>query len=452
MIDIVENKDLNLGENRDFLASENLTVNSQNEEEKVDENENKSIYFEKKSEEDNGYVPFFAKKPRRSNNPLHILIQECSRQYIVNFLSKKSESCQRQLISDFDKLKDDLKLFCNYDVLENAKESIISQNEKFQYEDINLDSEIINLRFDEKDAVIKSFSDAIDELYYENSKKSKDVTEELDLDSIDKSLRIWYELAASNHIKDDTKCFLKNVPREPKNMEQKRNMSRNRQRSRYRDKKYSKNVENSHSIHYSDSRRGRGRKEMREKFRSLQKDHSNTSNCSLSIQKNSNENSLNNSANLIPGYIHPNFHHPGLPYNNYVQQNYIDYNHIQMSANHTSYPVQYNNAYYNYINPQNVQYGAPLMNNQYQKLKNYSEINQSNIPITWNSQENISFTSDQQGRHQHLPLPSDFMLGPIDGARIVMPEPHYVLGVIKGMVIRDGQGNFGISKYSFIPI
>ncbi|KTW31624.1 hypothetical protein T552_00263 [Pneumocystis carinii B80] len=452
-MDTAENADLNLVENRDFLSSENLTVNSQNDDEKSYENEGKDIYFDKKCKEDNGNVPFFAKKPRRSNNPLHILIQECSRQYILNFLSKKSESCQRQLISDFDKLKDDLKLFCNHDVLESAKESIISQNEKFQYEDINLDSEIINLRFGEKDAVIKSFSDAIDELYYENSKKTTDVTQELELDSdLDKSLKIWYELTASNHLKDETKCFLKNVPREPKNMEQKRNISRNRQRFRYRDKKYAKNAENSHSVHYGDSRRGRGRKEMREKFRGLQKNHNNSSKGSLSIQKNSNENSLNNSANFVPGYVHPNFQHPGLPYNNYAQQNYIDYNHIQMSANHTSYPVQYNNAYYNYISPQNVQYGASLMNNQYQKVKNYSEINQSNLPVSQNSQENISFTSDQQGRHQHLPLPSDFMLGPTDGARIVMPEPHYVLGVIKGMVIRDGQGNFGISKYSFIPI
>lgn len=437
--------------NKDFLVSKKMNIISQNEEGDVDKIEDKTVSFEEKYQDEDVSCSFLVKKPRRLNNPLHILIQECSRQYIITSFSKKPELCQRQLISDFNKLKDDLKLFCNYDVLENAKASILSQNKKFQHEDINLDSEIINLRFDEIDAIMKSFSDAIDELYYENSKKSKDIINESNSDtSIDKSIKIWYEITASDHLKDETKCSIKNAPKEPKNMEQKRNMSRNRQRSRYRDKKRPKNIENS-SAHYSDSRRGKGRKD-REKFRNVQKDHNHRNKGPLSSQKKYNENTFNNSSNFIPGYIHPSFQHPSLSYNNYMQQNYIDYNHVQISSNQSSYPIQYNNVYYSYMNPQNVQYGAPLINNQYQKLKACVDINQSNPSNPQNSHNNASFTSDQQGRHQHLPLPLDFMLGPIDGARIVMPEPHHVLGVIKGMVIKDGQGNFGISKYSFTPI
>ncbi|KAG4303743.1 hypothetical protein PORY_002851, partial [Pneumocystis oryctolagi] len=364
-------------------------------------------------------------------------IQE--RQYFILTIEK---STLFHLISDLNKLKDDLKLFCSHDVLENAKAVMLSQNKKSTFEDINLDSEIINLRFDEGDAVIKSFSDAIDELYYENSKKSQDTIEKLDLDSVNKSLKIWYDLAPSRS-KNEIKHPLKNPPREPKNMEQKRNMSRN-QRSRYRDKKHSQFNENSQLNHYGDSRKSRGRQEARKKFRNMPMNHNYRAKGGLPIEKKPNESSFNNASNFVPGYIHHNFQHSTLPYNNYIPQNYTDYNHIQQPTNMPSYPMQYNNTYYSYVTPQNIQYGTPLINNQYQKLHNYSETEHSSTKQFQNSQENISFTSEQQGRHKHLPLPSDFMLGPIDGVRIEMPEPHHVLGVIKGMVIRDGQGNFGI--------
>lgn len=141
-MDISEKEGPNLVENSALSGPENLTLNSLNEEEKVDESEAGSTCLETRGLEDAGSLPFLPKKPRKSNNPLHILIQECSRQYILDCLCKKPESCQRQLISDFDHLKDDLKLFCNYEVLESAKEFIVSKNEKFQYEDMNLDSEV----------------------------------------------------------------------------------------------------------------------------------------------------------------------------------------------------------------------------------------------------------------------------------------------------------------------
>jgi hypothetical protein len=33
-----------------------------------------------------------------------------------------------------------------------------------------------------------------------------------------------------------------------------------------------------------------------------------------------------------------------------------------------------------------------------------------------------------------------------------MPEPHQQLGVIKGVIIRDAQGNIGLSNYTFNPL
>ncbi|KAF9166985.1 hypothetical protein DFQ26_006249 [Actinomortierella ambigua] len=59
------------------------------------------------------------------------------------------------------------------------------------------------------------------------------------------------------------------------------------------------------------------------------------------------------------------------------------------------------------------------------------------------------FTSGQHGRHKAVPLPTDFMSGPSEAPRLSMPEPHEVLGVIRGVIIRDAQGNIGLSQYTF---
>ncbi|KAF9903630.1 hypothetical protein EC991_003495 [Linnemannia zychae] len=59
------------------------------------------------------------------------------------------------------------------------------------------------------------------------------------------------------------------------------------------------------------------------------------------------------------------------------------------------------------------------------------------------------FTSAQHGRHKAVPLPTDFMSGPSDAPRLSMPEPHEVLGTIRGVIIRDAHGNIGLSQYHF---
>lgn len=59
------------------------------------------------------------------------------------------------------------------------------------------------------------------------------------------------------------------------------------------------------------------------------------------------------------------------------------------------------------------------------------------------------FSSGQHGRHKAVPLPTDFMAGPSEAPRLSMPEPHEVLGTIRGVIIRDAQGNIGLSQYHF---
>ncbi|KAF9172394.1 hypothetical protein BGX21_003675 [Mortierella sp. AD011] len=61
----------------------------------------------------------------------------------------------------------------------------------------------------------------------------------------------------------------------------------------------------------------------------------------------------------------------------------------------------------------------------------------------------LPFSSDQPGRHKAVPLPTDFMSGPSDAPRLSMPEPHEILGTIRGVIIRDAQGNIGLCQYHF---
>ncbi|KAF9116509.1 hypothetical protein BGX27_001803 [Mortierella sp. AM989] len=61
----------------------------------------------------------------------------------------------------------------------------------------------------------------------------------------------------------------------------------------------------------------------------------------------------------------------------------------------------------------------------------------------------LPFNANQPGRHKAVPLPTDFMSGPSDAPRLSMPEPHEILGTIRGVIIRDAQGNIGLSQYHF---
>jgi hypothetical protein len=73
-------------------------------------------------------------------------------------------------------------------------------------------------------------------------------------------------------------------------------------------------------------------------------------------------------------------------------------------------------------------------------------------PVSWDMSAVLQlhpFSANQPGRHKTLPLPTDFMTGPSDAPRLSMPEPHEVLGTIRGVIIRDAQGNIGLSQYHF---
>lgn len=78
----------------------------------------------------------------------------------------------------------------------------------------------------------------------------------------------------------------------------------------------------------------------------------------------------------------------------------------------------------------------------------YSSYNTRTFP----SNTQMVFDSSQPGRHRHIPLPADFMLGPSAQPRIVMPEPHQVLGTFHGVIIRDAQGHLGVSQYTFTSL
>ncbi|OZJ06539.1 hypothetical protein BZG36_00512 [Bifiguratus adelaidae] len=80
-------------------------------------------------------------------------------------------------------------------------------------------------------------------------------------------------------------------------------------------------------------------------------------------------------------------------------------------------------------------------------------------PTAWNTQggqlQLSMFKSRDPGRHSSIPLPTyvylrDFLAGPVyNQPRLSMPAPHQILGTIRGYIIRDAEGNIGISEYLF---
>ncbi|CAG8517673.1 10347_t:CDS:10 [Paraglomus occultum] len=130
-------------------------------------------------------------------------------------------------------------------------------------------------------------------------------------------------------------------------------------------------------------------------------------------------------------------------YSSDQQQYSTDTSGYQQDYSTQTYP-----GYYPQYPPDGQLNGQSTSNYQYTNANNNGWDAQGNpvqpIPI-----QLTSFSWNQPGRHGAIPLPTDFMSGPSNAPRLSMPEPHDVLGVIKGVIIRDAQGNIGLSQYTF---
>ncbi|RUS19364.1 hypothetical protein BC937DRAFT_87593, partial [Endogone sp. FLAS-F59071] len=120
-------------------------------------------------------IPQVRRKPRRSTQPLHLLLQEGGREYVLISLTKKTEEEITELFQDKKKLHTDLRTFCTDSVLTAARDRLLPELDEHGGEalkDVSPDSEIIKLRFEEFQAVNRSFEDAIIELKYEHGEKA----------------------------------------------------------------------------------------------------------------------------------------------------------------------------------------------------------------------------------------------------------------------------------------
>ncbi|KAG2178166.1 hypothetical protein INT43_003419, partial [Umbelopsis isabellina] len=116
-------------------------------------------------------------KPKRSTNALHLLFLEAGKlanlyiKYILRSLCQKNENEIISLAKDRKKLWAEFKSFANAQILEEAKEAIfpeLTEKGREALSDVSPENEIIEMRFDEHEAIERSFEDAMAELRYDH--------------------------------------------------------------------------------------------------------------------------------------------------------------------------------------------------------------------------------------------------------------------------------------------
>ncbi|KAL0085548.1 hypothetical protein J3Q64DRAFT_1103362 [Phycomyces blakesleeanus] len=122
-------------------------------------------------------VPNVRTKPRRSTNALHLLVQEAARNFILSDLVHRSAESLAGLAKDRRKVWTELRQYSDAKVLGEAKEKImheLRETDKEALTDVSPESEIIRMRFDEHEAVSRSFEDALTELRYEHNNEGEE--------------------------------------------------------------------------------------------------------------------------------------------------------------------------------------------------------------------------------------------------------------------------------------
>ncbi|CAH1765377.1 11532_t:CDS:2 [Entrophospora sp. SA101] len=289
------------------------------------------------------------KKPTSSSysfQPLQLLLQECSKEYIILHLATKSEEEMKDLFGDRKKLFNDIQHYCTENVLSSARNKIFDQLDergKELLKTINSDSDAIKEKFQETVILDKCFCDAMDRIRTENH-------------FLNQICKLWGQY---------NKSYNSNL-----NLDHYRNKGRN-----------------------------------------------------------------NNSPSKLSPIIYEAPPMPPMPPNgpNPPPQSVYDY---------SQYPPdqQYYHGYYSSYPPE--------LSNSNSNIP-YADWQSQNSPVQSMPIHLASFQWNHPGRHTAIPLPTDFMSGPSSAPRLSMPEPHETLGYIKGVIIRDAQGNIGLSQYTF---
>ncbi|RHZ87397.1 hypothetical protein Glove_36g19 [Diversispora epigaea] len=456
--------------------------------------------------------------PKKSTQPLHLLLQECCKEYITGNLTTKSEEDTKELFNDRRKLHADLQLFCTDNVLTSARDRILNELDergKEALKDISPDSEIIKLRFQEAAALNKSFSDAIQELKSNNSNTDQAFQEGSWNDENENNTNITESLGK---IFRSWEQFNKNDAQEGTNTghtEQNRNRGRGNNRGGYwtgrggprhspyqnqgqqRRREWAAREDRDYrdrrpDDNYRDRRDDHSRRDFdrRPDFRGpsvptvFNRDRIHMGRRDDSFHRNFDDRRRNSHERRLDDNRHPRDHRgpPPLPLNvgppsksspsiyeappmppmppnvpnPQVQSSpqagydYSQYSSDPQQYSATGFQTEYNLQVYPGYFAQYPQESTANGQQQYQyPISASSSWETQTTPIQSMPIQLASFNWNQPGRHTAIPLPTDFMSGPSSAPRLSMPEPHDVLGVIKGVIIRDAQGNIGLSQYQF---
>ncbi|KAG0167978.1 hypothetical protein DFQ28_004004 [Apophysomyces sp. BC1034] len=426
-------------------------------------------------------MPSIRSKPKRSTNALHLLVQEASRSFILSDLCRKPADTQSALFKDRRKLANELKQYSTLDVLAGAKNKILSELKEEDREalaDVSPENEIIKMRFEEHEAVSRSFEDAVAELRYEyDDKKEGDTSNNVQVfpAELPELFKLFDQLISRRHPRQDGHHkprggrfhsarhtpYYSNPSFRPRD-------SGGYSRGGPRDYRDRRDRDDYHRRRYDDWREferrppgpplahddykmrrdpGYGPPRAYDDRRRPPVDRPQQRDQRLPVPPQP----MAGPPTYAAGPVKPSpttyESAPQPPMPAAPQPPAADgnsYGYSYGDPNVASYSGMYdpNAKFYTQQDPNSIYRPYPSMPTYSQPPQPWAY----GMPV-----QNQSFSSRDPGRHLSLPLPTDFMTGPSDAPRVSMPEPHQSLGVLKGVIIRDAQGNIGLASYTFSP-
>ncbi|KAG0338312.1 hypothetical protein BG004_007266 [Podila humilis] len=494
------------------------------------------------------------RRPRRTGQPLHLLLQDCSRQHILGSLSKKTQEEIKAVIVDKKALAADLQMYSNEFVLTTARDKVIAEVDdegKMLLSDVSPEAEPIKKRFEDETSVFKAYEDAMHDirvdLHLDSLKPWKEESEESSeaaarTAELNAALHVWYiyykpidtEPRRGGRSTQNpypsrggrpvgppgTRPYAPypssrgpppphyGVPYPPPRGHHRDYLDHppyredyyGERREDYRRPDYERHDPREHDMDMRPPVPGAvGRPDVRDPrdFRDRgppvpRGDHPYAAGPRFDERRRdradshgpSSRDSRHAGANGTPGGLSA---HPSLPPkphtnafdNNPIQQAHQGTSHMYAPVSQHAPQQQYSQAIdpahaayyaqqqayagaasgqvdysaYAYGYPQDPAAAAAAA--AYYGAQGWdmtgaaagAPVPTSAAAVAGMPQQ--PFHSGDHGRHKAVPLPTDFMSGPSEAPRLSMPEPHQVLGTIRGIIIRDAHGNIGLSQYQF---
>ncbi|CAG8515682.1 2798_t:CDS:2 [Dentiscutata erythropus] len=419
-------------------------------------------------------VPIPKKPPqmKKSTQPLHLLLLECCKEYITGNLTTKSEEDVKELLNDRKKLHADLQLYCTDVILTSARDRILNE-------------------LDDVRAVTNPSSDEVTQDAPSAEEKEND-TNKPPSEPLTQVFRLWDQIN-KNDVMDNLHTT---------HMDQSRNRGRGQNRGGYwprgtpRHAPYQNQAQGQRrrdwggrddrdyrerrgDEHYNRDRRDeypRRDYDRRQDFRgpnpspAFNRERQQQMGRRDDYHRNYDDRRRDSYERRPEDNRHPRDHRgPPIPLtiatpkpspsiyeappmppmpptvpNPSIQSPQPGYDYTTYSTDQ-----QYSSVYPGYFPQYPQESSTNGQTYQYSTVATSAGWEAQTNPIQSVPMQLASFNWNQPGRHTAIPLPTDFMSGPSNAPRLSMPEPHDVLGVIKGVIIRDAQGNIGLSQYQF---